>query len=207
MEWYVRIKWKFEKQNFAFYDHLIEDREKIYDVGCGLGYLSYFLHYRNEDRAIVGIDYDAEKIGVAQNGYDKNSNLNFVQGDIRDLKIASADVVFYNDVLHYMGHAKQFEVLNMTVDNLNENGILVIRDGITDMSERHDVTRRTEKYSTQIVNFNKTTEELSFFSSKDIFKFAEERNLECEMMEQSAKTSNVVFVLRKRVNDSQTERI
>ncbi len=207
LEWYVRIKWKFEKQNFAFYDHLIEDREKIYDVGCGLGYLSYFLHYRNEDRAIVGIDYDAEKIGVAQNGYDKNSNLNFVQGDIRDLKIASADVVFYNDVLHYMGHAKQFEVLNMTVDNLNENGILVIRDGITDMSERHDVTRRTEKYSTQIVNFNKTTEELSFFSSKDIFKFAEERNLECEMMEQSAKTSNVVFVLRKRVNDSQTERI
>ena len=200
LEWYVRIKWGFEQKNFTYYDDLIEDRRKIYDVGCGLGYLSYFLHYRNEDREIVGIDYDTEKIQVAQNGYDKDEHLQFVQGDIRELTIDSADVVFYNDVLHYMGQEKQLEVLHKTIDNLNDGGILIIRDGITDLEDRHSVTKRTEKYSTQIVNFNKITEDLFFFSSKDIFKFAEERNLQCEMIEQSAKTSNVLFLLRKQID-------
>ena len=197
MEWYVRIKWRFEQNNFSHYDSLIEDRKRIYDIGCGLGYLSYFLHYRNEEREIVGIDYDDEKIQVAQNGYDKDDNLQFVQGDIRDLRIEAADVVFYNDVLHYMGQEKQLEVLNKTIDNLNDNGILIIRDGITDLADRHSVTKRTEKYSTQIVNFNKITEQLFFFSSKDIFNLAKERNLRCDMIEQSEKTSNVLFVLRK----------
>ncbi|MDX2361698.1 MAG: 1-acyl-sn-glycerol-3-phosphate acyltransferase [Crocinitomicaceae bacterium] len=201
IEWYVRIKWGFEEKNFAFYDEQIGDRTKVYDFGCGLGYLSYFLHYRNPDREIIGIDYDEEKIGVAQNGYDKSENLQFDTGDIREVVIEKADVVIYNDVLHYITKEQQMKVLNNTVNNLNPGGILIIRDGVTDLSERHDLTERTEKYSTKIVNFNKTSEQLSFFSSEDIFKFAEERKLGCEMVEQSSKTSNVLFLLRKTGND------
>lgn len=201
MEWYVRIKWKFEQKNFDFYDYLIGNRSKIYDVGCGLGYLSYFLHYRNSEREITGVDYDEDKIIFASNGYDKTENLQFLASDARDFEIKNADVVFYNDVLHYMTLAQQFEVLNKTVDNLNEDGIILIRDGIINLSDRHGTTQKTEKFSTSIFGFNKTTEPLSFFSSEDIFKFAKERNLTCEMKEQSKKTSNVLFILRKTKNE------
>jgi len=197
LEWYVRVKWRFEEKNFEEYDAFIAERKRIYDIGCGLGYLSYFLHYRNSDRDIIGIDYDDDKINIAQNGYDKGENLKFLQGDIREVEITDADVVIYNDVLHYISAEKQLEVLNKTVDNLNAGGLILIRDGITDLENRHALTERTEKYSTKIARFNKTTEELSFFSSEDIFKFAKKRQLSCEMIEQSEKTSNVLFLLRK----------
>ena len=200
-EWYVRIKWKFERHNFDFYDKIIGDRKQIYDIGTGLGYLSYFLHYRNPKREIVGIDYDDEKIAIAANGYDKSEKLQFEVGDVRDLKLQNADVVFFNDVLHYLGQIEQMEVLNKTADSLNDEGVIFIRDGITDLADRHSVTKRTEKYSTKIVNFNKISGDLWFFSSKDIFNFAKERNLHYEMIEQSKKTSNVLFILRKIKNE------
>ena len=201
MEWYVKVKLKFEQENFNFYDSLIQDRKRIYDIGCGLGYLSYFLHYRDEDREIIGADYDEDKIIFAQNGHDKTENLQFIAGDAREIEIENADVVLYNDVLHYMSYDQQMTVLKKTVDNLNDNGIILIRDGITDMSDRHGVTQKTEKYSTTIFGFNKTTEELSFFSSEDIFKFAKEQGMTCEMIEQSKKTSNVLFILRKTADE------
>ncbi|MGB0915178.1 MAG: 1-acyl-sn-glycerol-3-phosphate acyltransferase, partial [Crocinitomicaceae bacterium] len=200
-EWYVRIKWQFEAKNFEFYDELIDDRNKIYDIGCGLGYLSYYLHYRDEDRQIIGVDYDEDKIAIAQNGYDKTDQLSFKSQDLREVEFNSPDVVFFNDVLHYISLEDQLKVLNEVADNLSDEGILIVRDGITDLADRHAVTKKTEKYSTRIVNFNKTSGELSFFSSKDIFKFAEDRNFKCEMIEQSDKTSNVLFVLRKTTND------
>ena len=196
-EWYVRIKWRFEKSNFELYDSLIQNRQKIYDIGCGLGYLGYYLHYRDSSRIIKGIDYDEEKIALAQNGHDKSENLSFEHGDIRSLSVEKPEVVFFNDVLHYMQKEQQFEVLKNTLHVLTQDGIIFIRDGITDLNDRHNKTKKTEKYSTQIVNFNKTTNDLSFFSSEDIFKFAKENGASCEMVQQSKKTSNVLFILRK----------
>jgi 1-acyl-sn-glycerol-3-phosphate acyltransferase len=200
VEWYVKIKWRMESENYKFYDSLIGGRSKVYDIGCGLGYLGYYLHYRDSQRKIIGIDYDDHKIKIAQNGYDKTDQLLFLHGDIRNLEIENADVVLFNDVLHYMSSAQQLQVLEKTASNLNENGMILIRDGITDLEDRHSITKTSEKYSTKIIKFNKTTNELSFFSSKDIFNFAAKQNLECEMVEQSKRTSNVLFILRKLRN-------
>ena len=205
LEWYVKIKWRLEGTNFAYYDSLIGDRNKVYDVGCGLGYLGYYLHYRNPKRKIVGIDYDDDKIRIAQNGYDKSDQLMFHRGDIRKLEIENADAVLYNDVLHYMPLEQQLTVLEKTVSKLNDNGMILIRDGITDLQERHSITKTTEKLSIKIFKFNKTTHELSFFSSKDIFNFAEKQNLDCQMVEQSKRTSNVLFILRKLRNGERTD--
>ena len=200
-EWYVRVKWELEKKNFEIYDRVIGDRKRIYDIGCGLGYLGYFLHYRGLDRVITGVDYDEDKIAIAANGYDKSDNLIFEHGDVRSLNIKDADAVFFNDVLHYMEREQQMSVLKKTVDRLSNEGMILIRDGITDLEERHFVTEKTERYSTQIIGFNKTTDALSFFSSKDIFNFANKEGLNCEMIEQSKKNSNVLFILRKRADE------
>ncbi|HKR05748.1 MAG TPA: hypothetical protein VJY62_14025, partial [Bacteroidia bacterium] len=82
-------------------------------------------------------------------------------------------------------------------DALNENGMLLIRDGITDLNQRHGNTRLTELFSTKIMGFNKNKNELHFFNLEFIKSFAERNKLSFEMSEQSKKTSNVLFILKK----------
>lgn len=197
LEWYVKIKWKFESKNFEHYNRIIGNRNKIMDVGCGYGYLALYLHYKNENREIIGIDYDEEKIEIAKNVFDKNSNLNFVHANVKTANLGKQDVIFINDVLHYLPEADQLDFLERCNQALNENGILVIRDGITDFVKRHSTTKLTEFFSTRIFRFNKKESDFHFFSSDFIKSFAQKNNLQYEMEEQSKKTSNVLFVLRK----------
>lgn len=198
IEWYVRIKLIFEKKNFEYYDELIGNRKMIYDVGCGYGYLSYYLHYRNPERIIKGVDYDQDKISIAENGYDKNEQLSFAQADLRSFNFNSMDVIFFNDVLHYLPNDERWRILEQVVTKLNEDGIIFVRDGVTDFENRHQKTALTEKFSTQILKFNKTTNQLSFFSLSDMISFAEKLNLTCEVIHQSKKTSNILFILKRK---------
>lgn len=198
VEWYVRTKWSMERKNFEFYDQLIGDRSRIYDIGCGYGYLSYYLHYRNDSRVITGIDYDEDKIDLAAGCSDKSELLTFESKDARHTELESSDVIIYTDVLHYLQEEEQLQVMETAVDSLNPNGILLIRDGITDLNERHEMTQKTERFSTKYFGFNKVTNELSFFSSKMIEEFAQRKGLTFKMVEQSEKTSNVLFILQKQ---------
>jgi len=197
LEWYFKTKWNLEAENFTYYNNLIGDRINILDIGCGYGYLSFFLHYKNEKRKITGTDYDEEKIQIAENSYNKNDNLNFKHEDISVTSIAASDVIFLNDILHYLSEEKQKIVLERCADALNENGIIFIRDGITDLREKHKNTERTEALSTGVFSFNKKNGAFHFFSSSDIRTFAERHNLSFEMQEHSKNTSNVLFILRK----------
>ena len=198
LEWYLRIKWKMEEKNFEFYNKLISDKKNILDMGCGYGYLSLFLHYKNEDREITGVDYDEEKIQIAKNVYDKTDNVNFEQADIVSYDFTIKDVIFLNDVLHYLKKEEQTSVLTTCTEKLNSKGLIIIRDGITDLKDRHKTTKLTEWLSTKLIGFNKKANELHFFSSDFIKEFAQKNNLSFEMIEQSKNTSNVLFILRKQ---------
>lgn len=196
LEWYLKVKWNLEEKNYAYYDSLIAERKNILDLGCGYGFLDYYLLFRNRKRTILGMDYDEDKITVAQNNFDKTANLNFLQGDLRTLKIESKqDVIFVMDVLHYFNAVDQRKVLVECIQNLNSNGIILIRDGIKDLEDRHANTKVTEFISSH-VGFNKVSEEFCFFEKSFIEDLATEFNLTVEMQEHSAKTSNVLFILR-----------
>ncbi len=197
LEWYFKAKWRLEGKNYTHYNELIGARQKILDVGCGYGYLSFFLHYKNEDRIITGVDYDENKVSIAQNSYNKTHNLNFVHADIMHFAPGRQDVIFLNDTLHYLSAEKQRTLLSRCVHVLNPEGILFIRDGITDLKEKHKNTERTEMLSTGLFSFNKKEGEFHFFSSDDIRLFAEKHNLTCTVYEHSKNTSNVLFILRK----------
>lgn len=198
LEWYLRIKWKFESNNFQFYNQLIGERKNIADIGCGYGYLSFYLHYKNRERNITGLDYDNDKIEIAQNSFDKNDNLHFQSADIATFGFEEKqDAVLLLDILHYLNEQSQKDVLQSCFENLKPNGILLIRDGISDFKHRHKTTRLTEIFSTMITGFNKNKNDLHFFNSDFIKSFAAKNNLSFEMMEQSKKTSNVLFILRK----------
>jgi len=197
LEWYVRVKYGMERKNFEHYDELIGNRSKIYDVGCGYGYLSYYLHYRNKKRKIIGLDYDQEKIATAQNAIRKNENLQFEFADICSYDFKTSDAVFLNDVLHYLPHKNQMEVLQIIVSQLNDDGILFVRDGVVELQDRLKNTQLTEKMSTQWFKFNKSEHELEFLSIEKMRVFAAENQLSFEFIEHSRTTSNVLFIFRK----------
>lgn len=197
LEWYLRVKWQFEKDNFEHYDQLIGERKSIYDIGCGYGYLSYYLHFKSPNRDIKGIDYDQEKIDVAQACLSRTNSIEFLQGDVNQIQFETSDCFIFNDVLHYMSAESQENVLNNCLEKLNPNGLVIIRDGVTDLNKRHDKTELTERYSTQILGFNKKVEEFHFFSTEFIRTFADQNQLELHIEEQSQKTSNILFILKK----------
>jgi len=186
-----------EANNYDFYNTLLKDKNTILDVGCGYGYLSYFLHYKDETRKIIGLDYDAEKISIAANGFDKTDTLKFEYANVLHYDFEKQDAILLNDVLHYFSEEKQFQLLKKCVSNLNEKGIILIRDGITDFKEKHKNTELSEKLSTKFFAFNKKEEAFHFFSSKNIYTFAQENGFTCELIQHSKKTSNVLFILKK----------
>lgn len=197
LEWYVRVKYALERKNFERYDQLISDRKTIYDVGCGYGYLSYYLHYRDPSREIIAIDYDEEKIATADNGIKKSSSLSFETADICSYDFKEADAVFFNDVLHYIPVADQDRIIHSTIDKLNSNGILFIRDGVIEFQDRLKKTQLTELLSTKLFKFNKSEHELTFLSIEKMSALAKEKNMSFEIVEHSKTTSNVLFILKK----------
>ena len=198
LEWYFRIKWKFEKKNYESYNQLIGPGKKtIYDLGCGYGYLSYFLFLRNEQRIIKGFDYDEEKVSVAQSAYLKNDQINFESGDIVTVHPENADAIILADVLHYLSDEAQLKVLNNYKNGLKENGILLIRDGVKNEGQEHEWTKKSEKWSTKFMKFNKTSGPLNFFDHTFINEWALENEFEVEIITQSKKSSNTLFLLNR----------
>ena len=201
IEWYVRIKWQFERKNYEFYDELCEGAKRVYDIGCGLGYLTYYLKARRPNLSITGLDYDEEKIELAENCFMKSNGVDFQPADITTFSFEPCDVIFCMDVLHYLTAEAQDLVLNKMLSALNEGGKMIIRDGVVDLGDRHKKTESTEKYSTQILKFNKVQNELHFFSKEYITTFAANNGLKCTIKEQSTSTSNILFILE---NERQT---
>nr|WP_295923598.1 trifunctional MMPL family transporter/lysophospholipid acyltransferase/class I SAM-dependent methyltransferase [uncultured Dyadobacter sp.] len=202
LEWYFKVKWRLESKNYTYYNAQIGARKRILDLGCGYGYLSFYLHYKNPDRLITGIDYDEEKIAIAENSYHKTGNLRFLYDDIMAVDPGAQDVIFLNDVLHYLSREKQLILLDRCASALQPGGILFIRDGITDLTTKHRNTQKTEALSTGIFAFNRKTDEFHFFASQDIRDFAARNGLGYEMQEHSENTSNVLFILRKPAQHS-----
>lgn len=199
LEWYGKVKWKFESANYLFYHTLLGNRINITDIGCGYGYFDFYLHYKNRERKITAVDYDEEKINIAANSYGKTDGLSFEHGDIEHYNIPPAqDAIFLFDVLHYMPENVQENVLRRCYEALNTDGLLLIRDGITDLGHRHETTKKTEQWSTRIIGFNKREKEFHFFASSFIRDFAAKHNMNLQVNEQSEKTSNVLFILTKK---------
>ena len=196
LECYMRIKTRSEAY-YKFFDDLIPNKAKITDLGCGYGFMDYILMWRSEERTILGIDYDCEKIEIAQNCKAKNERIDFICGKVEEVEIPESDVIIISDVLHYLIPEQQTAVINKAIDQLNEDGMLIIRDGDSDKQGRHWGTKLTEIISTNI-GFNKTQNELHFLSASFVQKIAESRNLKFELVDNTKFTSNIVCVLRKK---------
>ena len=196
LEWYIKIKYGLEGA-YSLFDELVPKSGQIVDVGCGYGLMTYSLGFTHKGRKFLGVDYDEQKIIVANNCPVKPDNINFEPGDVLTYDFKSADVFIISDVLHYLTPSEQEVLLNRVYSQLNDGGKIIIRDGDINKTDRHKGTVLTEIFSTGI-GFNKTRNALSYISSDMITSFADEHNLELEVIDKSKRTSNTVFVLTQK---------
>ena len=199
LEWYFRVKWKFEKQHYENYYQLIgRGNKRIYDLGCGYGFLSHYLKLRYEEFELFGFDYDEDKVDVAQNSYLKSDGIEFAHADIYTVKPENADVVIIADTLHYLTEERQLQTLENVDNGLVSGGLLLIRDGLSDLGDSHEWTQNSEKWSTKIMKFNKVENDLHFFSKTFIKNWANEHGYSISFDMQSDNSSNTLMILRKK---------
>ncbi len=196
LEWYCRIKTKLENYYEPFHE-LLPRKGQFYDLGCGYGFMTYMLHWAAPERKFIGVDYDAEKIETAQHNFLRDENIFFEQGDLTQYALNTCDGIIISDVLHYLLPEQQRTVLERSYEALNEGGLLIVRDGVSEMQNRIKGTKHTEFWSTRIMKFNKTQNELHFLSKAFIEAFAKEKSMQIEIKDFSKYTANLTFVLKK----------
>ncbi|MBS1638219.1 MAG: 1-acyl-sn-glycerol-3-phosphate acyltransferase [Bacteroidetes bacterium] len=196
LEWYCRIKTKLEN-NYALFESLMPKTGQIVDVGCGYGFLPYMLMYKGRDRNILGVDYDDEKIAIADNCVHKTSRMQFAVGDVTAYEFPQADGFIISDVLHYLEASQQVQVIDHCVAKLNRGGVLVIRDADADLGKRQKGTWYTEFFSTNS-GFNKTSGSGLHFVSGQLIKnaLAKYPHLEVEVIDNTKLLSNITYVAR-----------
>jgi 2-polyprenyl-3-methyl-5-hydroxy-6-metoxy-1,4-benzoquinol methylase len=201
LEWYLRIKLMIEN-NYSQIISLVPPDSSVVDIGCGYGFLSYMLNFTSDKRTIIGIDYDKRKIDIANNCFSKNSSINFFWDDITNTQLPKSDVFILFDVLHYLKREEQEKILSRCVNNLNENGIIIIRDANENRKNKHMATRLGELFSTGL-GFNKLkNEHLYFFPDDFIYEIGKNNQLDVKIQKHSKITSNQMFVLKKKTTVS-----
>jgi 1-acyl-sn-glycerol-3-phosphate acyltransferase len=194
LEWYMRVKIRMEETYRVFNERIPLDATVV-DVGCGYAPLSYALSLYSPQRQITGIDYDEEKIAVAQHCFLKNASIRFIAADISDFQMPDADVFIINDTLHYLSYSKQEKVINECLRNLRPNGFLIIRDSDTEDTKRHKKTLLSERFSVKIFKFNKANQPLNFFSSVQLEKIVNKAGFKIAKKENDKHSSNVIYTI------------
>ncbi|MCG3147537.1 MAG: Trans-aconitate 2-methyltransferase [Verrucomicrobiae bacterium] len=152
---------------FAVLNHNVPRQGFILDLGCGYGMASHWLAYSGLDRQLLGVDYDADKIRVAQRSAPRHDRVRFEQGDLLTWAYPACDTVLLFDVLHYWTPDKQEFILKKARQTLRPGGRLILRDAARAKSKEHEHVTFWEKFATRI-GHNKTLEGLHFQSEAEL---------------------------------------
>ena len=198
IEWYMKVKIRVEKYYQPLYE-LLPKEGKLLDIGCGYGFMSYMLHFASPKLAITAIDYDEEKIDVANRCFSKDDGIQFYQTDVMEFGFGKYDVILMADMLHYLQEEQQRKIITKCFSSINDNGIILIRDGNKDLTERHKGTKFTEFLSTKVFGFNKKGDnDLSFLSADMIKELAKQNNMDCKEIDDTKFTSNILFLITRK---------
>ena len=157
-----------------------------------------FLYLKSKQRELIGIDYDSDKINIAKNYFlFRNQNqIIFLEDNIINIDLSDPYVILLNDVLHYLDSSAQEKVLQHCFNQLNDEGLILIREGEKD-NENHIFTKITEFFSIQLFSFNKLEGKLNFLTENEIIKISSDYGFNVDTVPQSNVTSNKLFILRK----------
>jgi 2-polyprenyl-3-methyl-5-hydroxy-6-metoxy-1,4-benzoquinol methylase len=119
----------------------------ILDLGCGIGILPYYLRQRGLQSRMIGVDWDAGRIAVAQQVAQAGfQNLSFIHQDART-PIQFQGHVAMLDLLHYINDDDQRRLLDTVAASIAPGGVAVIRQCPRDSSNRLKLTHVTERFA------------------------------------------------------------
>lgn len=162
------VRWKMKLDPFFLtLDSVVPRRAHVLDLGCGYGMATHWLATFTDTRTFWGVDYDEDKIRVAQRSAPQHPRIEFTHGDLLTCDYPPGDVVLLLDVLHYWTAEKQQLILTKARQALRPGGRLVLRDGARSESAAHRNIHRWEEFATR-VGMNRTKEGLHFQTQTEL---------------------------------------
>ena len=191
------VRWKLRTDPmFSHLDTIVPRSGFILDLGCGYGVAAHWLLQSTDQREVLGMDYDEDKVRVAGRSAPDHPRLRFEVRDILEGAYPAADVVLLLDVLHYWRPERQAEVLRKARAALRPGGILVLRDAARSEGPGHRWVERWERRAIRI-GHNKTEEGLHFRSREELEQALRSAGFsDLELRPVGGRGSNLLFVAR-----------
>ncbi len=148
---YAKAKLSRDPVYAAVYERLQASPRPLFDIGCGIGLLAFYLRERGFDQPIVGIDSDSEKIAAARDAADGHyGEVRFATGDACAPLEGFRGNVAILDVVHYFNAAGQQQLLSNAEQHVAPGGMVIIRECPRDGSLRYRATYAEEWFATSI---------------------------------------------------------
>jgi 1-acyl-sn-glycerol-3-phosphate acyltransferase len=162
------VKWKLKLDPlFSALDSVVPRQGQVLDLGCGYGMATHWLAAFTDQRTFWGVDYDEEKIRVAQCSAGEAARMKFVSGDLLNCDLPPGDAALLLDVLHYWTPEKQQLILDKVRKALRPGGRLILRDGARAETAAHRNVHRWEAFATRM-GMNRTKEGLHFQTQAEL---------------------------------------
>jgi uncharacterized protein (DUF2062 family)/2-polyprenyl-3-methyl-5-hydroxy-6-metoxy-1,4-benzoquinol methylase len=167
----------------------------LVDAGAGRGQLSLLALELGRATQVVGFDWDARKIALAQRA--SRGEAPYFEADLCSVSWPSADTILMADVLHYLAPEEQDAVLERAAAGLEPGGRLLIREVEETRGWRTVFTRVSEQIG-RLAGYNKGRR-LHFRSISRLVAQLESLGLTCTMVPAATgPLSNVLIVARAR---------
>jgi 2-polyprenyl-3-methyl-5-hydroxy-6-metoxy-1,4-benzoquinol methylase len=112
----------------------------LFDIGCGIGILAFYLRSRGLDFPILATDYDAKKIDAANAAIADLENIDFRHSDARTGLPEHSGNVTILDILQFFTAEQQTELLAAAARRVAPGGVLIIRTGLKGKGWRFKIT-------------------------------------------------------------------
>ena len=146
---------------------------KILEVGCGHGMLATFLALASEDRTVVGVDIDAQKIELAQESVRSlrpgEATISFEHrpsGEILTIE-GGWDAIVFADVLYLIAPEDRSRLLSDCIAALAPGGCLIVKEVNTEPRIKAFVAQFQEFLATKVLRIT-DGDVLNFPSATDI---------------------------------------
>ena len=146
---------------------------KILEVGCGHGMFATFLALSSEDRTVVGVDIDAQKIELAQESVRSlrpgEATISFEHrpsGEILTIE-GGWDAIVFADVLYLIAPEDRSRLLSDCIAALAPGGCLIVKEVNTEPRIKAFVAQFQEFLATNVLRIT-DGDVLNFPSATDI---------------------------------------
>jgi uncharacterized protein len=192
-EKFVHLKMKLDPV-FPWLDKVVPRAGFILDLGCGYGIATHWLAHATDQRSFLGLDYDENKVRIAQCTAPQHPRIQFQIGDILECDFPACEAILLIDVLHYWTPEKQQLILHKARRALRPGGKLILRDGAKSDDGTHQHIHRWEVFATKF-GLNQTREGLHFQSLAGLQAALKHAGFgPVEIIKEAGRGSNVLLV-------------